>query len=110
MFDRDTGFFRGREPDGEFRPIDEVDPHTWGRDYTEMSAWYLWVASGLYPLSIGSGDYVITAPMVPRICWPLEGDVRLEITAPDAGPAIPTSSGCGLTVWSGARSPCPASG
>nr|AIA89380.1 Glyco_hydro_92 [uncultured Sanguibacter sp.] len=47
------------------------------------------MASGLYPLSIGSGEYVITAPMLPRLCWNLEGGARLEITAPGAGPDRP---------------------
>ena len=76
-FDR---LFRGSEI-GQGYPGDE--------DNGEMSAWYLWVATGLYPLAIGSGRFVITAPMLPRLSWKLESGARLEITAPAAGPSNP---------------------
>jgi putative alpha-1,2-mannosidase len=38
LFDKDTGFMRGKDENGNFR--DECfDPYAWGRDYTEGSAW-----------------------------------------------------------------------
>src|SRR5699024_10357586 len=37
LFDSETGFMRARDSKGEFRP--NFDPYTWGRDYTESSAW-----------------------------------------------------------------------
>ena len=38
LFDKETGFMRGRDEKGNFR--DEVfDCYAWGRDYTEGSAW-----------------------------------------------------------------------
>lgn len=37
LFDSETGFMRARNSEGEFRP--NFDPYTWGRDYTESSAW-----------------------------------------------------------------------
>ncbi|WP_062110004.1 GH92 family glycosyl hydrolase [Bacillus niameyensis] len=36
LFDAETGFMRARDSKGEFRP--NFDPYTWGRDYTESSA------------------------------------------------------------------------
>ena len=36
-------------------------------DNGEMSAWYLLSAIGLYPLVVGSEEYVLTAPLFPRI-------------------------------------------
>ncbi len=37
LFDRETGFMRGRKENGEFS--DDFDPVMWGWDYTEASAW-----------------------------------------------------------------------
>lgn len=37
IFDKETGFMRGRRSDGAFRP--DFDPILWGRDYTEAAAW-----------------------------------------------------------------------
>lgn len=38
LFDKRTGFIRGKDENGNFR--DEVfNPYMWGRDYTEGSAW-----------------------------------------------------------------------
>lgn len=36
LFDKETGFMRARNRQGEFRP--DFDPYAWGRDYTESSA------------------------------------------------------------------------
>lgn len=37
IFDKETGFMRGKQTDGAFRP--EFDPTLWGLDYTEAAAW-----------------------------------------------------------------------
>lgn len=37
VFDRESGFFRGRDADGAWRP--GFDPAEWGHDYTETNAW-----------------------------------------------------------------------
>jgi len=40
LFDPETGFFRGRKADGEWRQTAaEFDPRIWGYDYTEANAW-----------------------------------------------------------------------
>lgn len=43
-------------------------------DNGEMSAWYLFSAIGLYPLTPGSGEYVLTAPSVERARIRVSGD------------------------------------
>lgn len=37
IFDKETGFMRGRRLDGSFEP--NFDPIKWGKDYTEAAAW-----------------------------------------------------------------------
>lgn len=39
LFDPNTGFFRARTPDGDFRLLPPFDPQAWGLDYTETNAW-----------------------------------------------------------------------
>ena len=53
-------------------------------DNGEMSAWYLLAATGLYPLTIGSGEFVITAPTFPSISWTLDGGAVVRVEAPAA--------------------------
>ncbi|QKE82848.1 ATP-binding protein [Arthrobacter sp. NEB 688] len=38
-FDRETGFFRGRAPDGDFPDAASFDPEDWGGDFTETNGW-----------------------------------------------------------------------
>lgn len=40
VYDAGTGFFRGRDADGDWRePASRFDPRVWGHDYTESNAW-----------------------------------------------------------------------
>lgn len=40
LFDPSTGFFRGRDAQGQWRePAADFDPRVWGHDYTEANAW-----------------------------------------------------------------------
>ncbi|MFT4201063.1 GH92 family glycosyl hydrolase [Gordonia sp. (in: high G+C Gram-positive bacteria)] len=55
-------------------------------DNGEMSAWFLLAASGLYPVTIGSGQFVLCAPTFPRMGWTMENGKRLEIIADGASP------------------------
>ena len=55
-------------------------------DNGEMSAWYLFALTGLYPLQMGSDRYVLTAPGSPEVIWHLpQGTLRVEAqpTSPD---------------------------
>jgi len=38
LFDKNEGFIRGKDENGNFR-IEKFNPYSWGRDYTEGSAW-----------------------------------------------------------------------
>ncbi len=40
VFNKNTGFFEGRNPDGSWRvPDADYDPQTWGYEYTESNGW-----------------------------------------------------------------------
>ncbi len=55
-------------------------------DNGEMSAWYLFAVLGLYPLVPGSGEFVLTPPLLPRVALRIEGrEEPLVITAENAG-------------------------
>ncbi|MFF2621398.1 GH92 family glycosyl hydrolase [Oerskovia jenensis] len=55
-------------------------------DNGEMSAWYLFATLGLYPLVPGSGEFVVSPPLLPRVVLHPQGRAHpLEITAQGAG-------------------------
>ena len=39
LFDKETGFMRSRDRNGEFLSAENFNPYSWGGDYTEGSAW-----------------------------------------------------------------------
>lgn len=48
-------------------------------DNGEMSAWYLFALTGLYPLQVGTPRYVLVAPATAEVVWHLpDGDLRVE--------------------------------
>jgi predicted alpha-1,2-mannosidase len=55
-------------------------------DNGEMSAWYVLAAMGLYPLRMGSPDYVIGAPLFPELTLALPGGKQLQVRARNNGP------------------------
>ena len=58
-------------------------------DCGQMSAWYVFTALGLYPVTPGSGQYALTGPRFDRAVVRLAGGRRLVIEAnPDAGPYV----------------------
>ena len=54
-------------------------------DCGQMSAWYVLSASGLYPVTPGSEDYVIGSPLFDRVTFHLENEQQFTITANRAG-------------------------
>lgn len=55
-------------------------------DNGEMSAWYVFAVLGLYPLVPGTGEMVLTPPLLPRVTLHPQGrDHPLEITAENPG-------------------------
>ncbi|SFQ54728.1 alpha-1,2-mannosidase, putative [Amycolatopsis arida] len=55
-------------------------------DNGEMSAWYVLSALGLYPLRVGSPEYVVGSPLFTRATVHLPGENELVISAPNNGP------------------------
>lgn len=55
-------------------------------DNGEMSAWYLFSAFGFYPLSLASGELVLTAPTFERVRITLDQERAIEIIAHDQHP------------------------
>ncbi|WP_025158872.1 GH92 family glycosyl hydrolase [Leifsonia aquatica] len=55
-------------------------------DNGELSAWWLFSAMGLYPLSPGSGEYVIGSPLFPRMTIDIPGAGTLDIVAENHSP------------------------
>ena len=65
-------------------------------DNGEMSAWYLFAASGLYPLQVGTSRLTLHAPYFPELTWHLPGGdlvVRRSSSSAEegAGTAVPTA-------------------
>ncbi|MGA4670419.1 GH92 family glycosyl hydrolase [Propionibacteriaceae bacterium Y1923] len=50
-------------------------------DNGEMSAWWLLAAAGLYPLAVGSGELVLTAPLFERLAFRRDDGTLLEVRA-----------------------------
>ncbi len=50
-------------------------------DNGEMSAWYIFSSIGLYPLSMGSGEYAVTSPAFDKVTVNLENGKKLVIKA-----------------------------
>jgi putative alpha-1,2-mannosidase len=60
-------------------------------DAGSMSAWYVWSALGLYPLSPGEARYVLGSPLFERATIRLnaDGSRRFVIEAPGNAPDTP---------------------
>ncbi|WP_180271954.1 GH92 family glycosyl hydrolase [Actinomyces ruminis] len=57
-------------------------------DNGEFSAWWLFVAMGLYPLDVGSGEFVVTTPQLPSMRWTRRDGTVLSITRQGSGKYI----------------------
>lgn len=62
-------------------------------DCGQMSAWYVWSALGLYPVTPGSNLYETSAPLFDKVVIHLSKNQTLTITAPDTGAVVP--------IWQG---------
>ena len=68
---------------------DQPDGLPGNDDCGQMSAWYVFSALGFYPVTPGSGRYVLGAPLFPRATLHLENGRKFVVTAPHAGPQAP---------------------
>ncbi|MDH5825015.1 GH92 family glycosyl hydrolase [Luteimonas sp. RD2P54] len=72
-------------------------------DLGTMSAWYLFSAIGMYPVTPGTGRFVLHAPRHPRIELDLGGGRTLRIEAPGAGDGKPRF--VRMVSWNGRPQP-----
>lgn len=61
----------------------EPDGVPGNEDCGQMSAWYIFSALGFYPVTPGSGEYVLTTPLFEETSLTLSGGNTLKITAND---------------------------
>ena len=54
-------------------------------DAGEMSAWYVFSALGLYPLSPADANYIVTVPIFDEVRWRTGNDKELIILKPNEG-------------------------
>ncbi|HET8737812.1 MAG TPA: GH92 family glycosyl hydrolase, partial [Pricia sp.] len=54
-------------------------------DAGEMSAWYVFAAAGLYPLSPADANYLVTVPIFDAVTWDLDTGNTLRMRHPDTG-------------------------
>jgi len=73
-------------------------------DCGQMSAWLLWSAAGLYPVTPGSGVYAIGTPLFDTVRFHLENGKTFTVTAKRSGPGAFYVSGAGLNGKPLARS------
>lgn len=79
-------------------------------DNGEMSAWYVLSAIGLYPLTVGSDEYVLSSPLFPRVTVADGQGGGFVVEAEGSAPATSTSSRCTSTTRNGIASPSATSG
>lgn len=76
-------YFIGK-PEKSQRRLDEIMDKFYGMgksgygyagmdDAGEMSAWYVFSATGLYPLSAADAQYIVTAPVFDKVQWTTNG-------------------------------------
>ena len=61
---------------------DAPDGLAGNEDCGQMSAWYVFSALGFYPVTPGSGEYVIGTPLFPEATIALENGRTFTIQAP----------------------------
>ena len=68
---------------------DQADGLPGNDDCGQMSAWYVFSALGFYPVTPGSGQYVLGSPLFPRATLHLENGRDFVVRAANAGPGAP---------------------
>lgn len=58
-------------------------------DNGQTSAWYVFSALGMYPVTPGSGEYVLGSPLFKKVTLQFENGKKLEIVAPENAPNKP---------------------
>jgi predicted alpha-1,2-mannosidase len=79
-------------------------------DLGTMSAWYVWSAMGLYPMTPGTSDLVVGSPLFTNVTISLGGGGTLSVNAPQAAsnaPYVQSATYDGAT-WNNAYLPASA--
>ncbi len=63
------------------------DGYCGDEDNGQTSAWYIFSALGFYPVTPGSGEYVLGSPLFRKATVTLPGNKKLVITAPGNSPS-----------------------
>ena len=76
-------------------------------DLGTMSAWYVWSALGMYPMTPGTSDLVLGSPMFTQAVITLPGGNTLTINAPQAADNAPYVQSLALngSAWNNAYLP-----
>lgn len=61
-------------------------------DLGAMSSWYVWSAMGVYPLTPGRAELLLTSPLFPQIVVRRSNGVTINITTTGSGPYIQSAS------------------
>lgn len=61
----------------------EADGYCGDEDNGQTSAWYVFSSMGFYPVTPGSDQYVLGAPLFPKMTVELENGNKITISAPD---------------------------
>ncbi len=72
----------------ETQYTDRPDGLCGNEDCGQMSAWYLFAASGFYPVAPGSTAYTLAAPLFDTVTWRLPGGAVLRLIGEGEGPYV----------------------
>lgn len=62
------------------------DGYAGDEDNGQTSAWYVWSALGMYPVTPGSDEYILGSPLFKKVTIHLENGKKLNLEAPENGP------------------------
>ena len=69
-------------------------------DLGALSSWYVWAALGLYPVTPGTADLALAAPLFPKAVMMLPSGHRLVLVAPGASDGTPYIQGVSVRATS----------
>ncbi|WP_410589333.1 lectin [Amycolatopsis sp. lyj-23] len=76
-------------------------------DLGTMSAWYVWSAMGLFPMTPGTSDLVVGSPLFPSVAVTLGNGATMTVNAPQASADAPYVQSAALNgaTWNNAYVP-----
>jgi predicted alpha-1,2-mannosidase len=71
----------------------EPDGIPGNEDCGQMSSWYIFASAGMYPVTPGSNQYILSTPLAPKVTWRFENGKTLEVETRGDGQYI-----AGMTI------------